>query len=155
MTPVLFPCDCVCLSFWGKFDLFEAAWQSSYDSYPRQQDCESKHSLVCQKQTSCSLSSHLSSALMRHHVADMSLINSLCVILIKKLIDQNESRNKTIWELPAALFWHDSIKGDITKLCSASEKIWAVHISHNSLKSKDSFVTVDFTFLHACNFFNK
>lgn len=67
--------------------------------------------------------SHLSSALMRHHVADMSPINSLCVILIKKLIAQNESRNKTSWELPAALFWRDSIKGDITKLCSTSEKI--------------------------------
>lgn len=111
------------LSFWGKFDLFEAAWQSSYDSYLRQQDCESNHSLVCLKQTCCSLSSQLSSALMRHHVADMSPINSLCVILIKKLIDQNQSRNKTGWELPAVLFWHDSIKGDITKLCSTSEKI--------------------------------
>lgn len=34
--------------------------------------------------------SHLSSALMRHHVADMSPINSTCVSLIRELIDQNE-----------------------------------------------------------------
>lgn len=141
------------LSFWGKFDLFEAAWQSSYDSFLRQQDCESNHSLVYQKQTCCSLSSQL-------WWDTMWLIwvpSTACVCSLSRswLIKMNQGIK------PAENYrrrFSDMIllKGILRSYAALLKRFWAVHISHNSLKSKDSFVAVDFIhfFMHVISLIN-
>ncbi len=42
------------------------------------------------------------------------------------------------------------LKGILRSYAALLKRVWAVHISHNSLKSKDSFVAVDFIhfFMH-------
>lgn len=130
------------LSFWGKFDLFEAAWQSSYDSYLRQQDCESNHSLVCQKQTCCSLSSQLSSdetpcGWYESHQQPVWSLSRSWLIKMNQGIKPSESYQRRFSDMIL-------LRGILRSYAALLKRFWAVHISHNSLKSKYSFVTVDF-----------
>lgn len=162
MTPLLFPCDCVCLS------LFHSSL--------------SEENLICLKppdrvhmtRTSGSRTvrattvwfvknrpavlSHLISAQLWWDTMWLIWVPSTaCVCSLSRswLIKMNQGIK------PAENYrrsFSDMIllKGILRSYAALLKRFWAVHISHNSLKSKDSFVAVDFIhfFMHVISLIN-
>ncbi len=153
---------CVSLSFIPLFlrkiwFCLRAAWQLSYDSYLRQPGTVRATTVWFVKNRPAVLS-HLSSAQLWWDTMWLIWVPSTaCVCSLSRswLIKMNQGIK------PAENYrrrFSDMIllKGILRSYAALLKRFWAVHISHNSLKSKDSFVAVDFIhfFMHVISLIN-